>query len=413
MFAAADAAVSAIPPARRAALGAAAEPWVRAALERYERDGAAIQSRWLTLRVLGIATSAVLMATAVPDSLGRWRLAVAGLGALLAYGIPAEVGIQVCERTPEAAAPWLLRLLRPLEWAVAPIAAPITSLGRAVARSVPQPPRVAVTETEMEHLANEGEKDGSLEHDQSEMIRNVLDFGDLTAGSVMIPRAQVGMFELKTPIERVLKEVNLQGHSRYPVYDGDADNVVGMLHVKDLISHAAIQELKDLALADVIRRPVVFVPARQSASSVLKDMRAGRRQHIVMVIDEFGGVSGIVTLEDLVEEIVGDIRDEIDRDEAPIVDLGDGRLLVDASVSLTDLSRYLGTDLPEDGAYQSLGGLLLALNGSVPAAGDRLEQSGLEFVVREADARHVKKVEILRTPSTETVPPASSRVSAA
>jgi CBS domain containing-hemolysin-like protein len=146
---------------------------------------------------------------------------------------------------------------------------------------------------------------------------------------------------------------------------------------------------------------------------VLTEMRAGRH-HLAMVIDEFGGVSGIVTLEDLVEEIVGDIKNETETEEPPIVDLGDGRLVVDASMSIADLSRYLGTELPPNGGYNSLGGMIVAELGRVPRSGDTLSAFGLEFVVREADERHVAKVEIVRAPpGPESIAPRSTGISAA
>jgi CBS domain containing-hemolysin-like protein len=157
----------------------------------------------------------------------------------------------------------------------------------------------------------------------------------------------------------------------------------------------------------------VFVPESQSAASVLKDMRKGRH-HLAIVIDEFGGFSGIVSLEDLLEQIVGDIRDEHDVEEAPIVDLGDGRLVVDASLPLADLARYLGTELPADGDYHSLGGFLASHHGRVPEVGATLSIFGLEFIVREADDRRVAKVEIHReSPPMSIAPRTPGRVSAA
>jgi CBS domain containing-hemolysin-like protein len=179
------------------------------------------------------------------------------------------------------------------------------------------------------------------------------------------------------------------------VYKDRIDNVVGVLHVKDLMTRATANGWPTLAPADVMRTPVMYVPESQPAQSVLTDMRAGK-QHMAVVIDEFGGMSGIITLEDLVEEIVGDIKDEHDTEEPPIADLGNGRLLVDASIAVSDLSRYLGVELPEDGEYNSLGGLLTELKGFVPQPGTTVEQKGLQFLIVDADERVVKKVEIIR-----------------
>jgi CBS domain containing-hemolysin-like protein len=262
-------------------------------------------------------------------------------------------------------------------------------------------------------IVTEGELNGSLAREQSEMIRNVLEFGDITAGDVMVPRTQVTAFDIETPLVQALTLIAESGHSRYPVYSGSVDNVVGLLYAKDLLRHANSKELEGKTLEGLLRTPIAFVPDSQSGSSVLKDMRAGRH-HMAIVIDEFGGMSGVLTLEDLLEKIVGDIRDEHDVDEPPIVDLGNGRLAVDASIPIADLSRYLGAELPSDGDYHSLAGFIIAQLGRVPEVGTQLAAYGLSFEVREADERRVVKVEITRlAPPESIVPRSASRITAA
>jgi putative hemolysin len=418
-FAAASWAMARVSGTRRAALRDTLQGGARRALERYAEHASAIESRWLLIRALGVATSALLIGKELPSSLGAWLAPVAALIALVVYGIPSEVARALAGRNPERTAPLLLQVLYPLEMLVVPIAAPFvwlgTLLGKGVVseRETARPP--GVTETEVELIVNEGEMNGSLDHDQSEMIRNVLDFGDVTAGQVTVPRTQVVAFEIATPIEEVLRKVTESGHSRYPVYRDNIDNVVGIVHVKDLLRHAARGDLNGHELASLARQPVVFVPESQSATTVLKDMRAGRH-HMAVVIDEFGGFSGVVTLEDLLEQIVGDIRDEHDVEEPPIVDLGDGKLMVNAGVAIADLSRYLGAELPENGDYNTLGGFIVAQLGRVPEPGTKLSALGLEFEVRDADGRRVSKVEITRRalPPESLVPPrSSSRITAA
>lgn len=416
VFAAASAAVNALSGARRAALSEALTGRAQRSLERYVTDGATIESRWLVLRVLGISSAALLVGRRLPPSLGGWAPLVAALLALIAYGVPAEIGRSVTSRRPERAAPFLLGLLRPLELVVAPLAAPMVWLGGLIGRSVTPAPGAStpkITETEVELIVNEGELNGSLDHEQSEMIRNVLDFGELTAGELMVPRTQVTGVDVELTPAELLDYVTTHGHSRYPVYRDSIDNVIGVLHVKDLIQHLARESLHSQRIEELMRKPVSYVTEVQSASAVLRDMRA-LHQHLAVVTDEFGGVGGIVTLEDLLEEIVGDIRDEHDEDEAPIVDLGGGRLMVDASVPIGEISRYLGAELPEDGDYYSLGGYLVSALGRVPGTGASLSAHGLEFIVREADARRITKVEIVRPPpSSEGPSPRSSRMSVA
>src|SRR5690606_10322322 len=189
----------------------------------------------------------------------------------------------------------------------------------------------AETETELELIVSERELNGSLDHDQSEMIRNVLDFGEVTAEEVMVPRIHVDALDATLSLDSVLREVQKSRHSRYPVFSESVDNIVGILHVKDLFASVAAGNLSEVTLPQLMRRPVAFVPEGQLASTVLKDMRAGRH-HMAVVIDEFGGFAGVVTLEDLLEEIVGDIQDEHDgEDQARIHFLADGHALVDAS----------------------------------------------------------------------------------
>jgi CBS domain containing-hemolysin-like protein len=413
--AAASWAITTLSAARRTALRDTLEGGAQRALDRYLESGPVIEARWLVIRTTGIAVSALLVGRLLPEWLGGWLTVVAAMIALFAYALPSEIARGLVARSADTAAPMLLQVLRPLEWLAAPIAAPIAWAGRVAGGwASPAPaPAPGVTETEVELIVNEGELNGSLGHDQSEMIRNVLDFGDATAGELMIPRPQVTAFDIGTPIDGLLRLIVESEHSRYPIYKDTIDNVVGILHAKDLLRHASLGKPNDVRVESLLRQPVVFVPESQLATSVLKDMRS-RRHHMAVVIDEFGGFSGIITLEDLLEEIVGDIRDEHDVEEAPIVDVGDGRMMVDASVSIADLSRYLGADLPEDGDYHTLAGFIVAELGRVPEPGATLRAFGLDFVVREADERRVVKVEITRIAAPESIlPRSSSRITAA
>jgi CBS domain containing-hemolysin-like protein len=303
----------------------------------------------------------------------------------------------------------MLPLVRPLELLLAPLAAPLTLLGKLTSRGLgPDAPTDArLTETEVEWVVSEGQKQGSLGPEPAEMIRNVLELKDLVARDVMVPRTRVSAIEVDTPVAEVLRFVASEGHSRFPVYREQVDNIVGLLYAKDLFRLLKDERLQATPLSDLLRAPVNFVPEMQGVSSVLREMRA-RRLHMAVVIDEFGGVSGIVTLEDILEVIVGEIRDEYDTEDAPIQDLGDGRLLADAAVSVHDLSAYLGIDLPQSPDYESLGGLLVNQAGRVPGVGVQIQAFGLSFLVRDADEKRVAKVEIVRPGALSEAPPAST-----
>jgi putative hemolysin len=411
VYSAATAVFAAIPHTRRVALLDSLNERSRAALERYLEHTELIETRWLVLRVLGLTGSAVALYPVAPAPAPLWTMVIV----LCVYAIPSQLLSAVSRRFAERAAPSLLGALRPLELLATPVAAPLLLLGRLASRPGTPSERseheTALTETEVEILVNEGELNGSLDHDQSEMIRNVLDFGGVTAGDVMLPRMQVSAIAVDTETRDVLRRAAETGYSRYPVYRDRIDNVVGFLHVKDLVTRANGKDLSQLKVSELMRTPVVYVPETQSASSVLAGMRTGHKHHIAIVIDEFGGMAGIITLEDIIERIVGDIRDEHDDPEKapPIVELGDGRLLVDARVTMAGLSRHTGAELPEGGDYYSLGGFIVEQLGQVPRPGAVLNKLGFEFIVREADERHITQVEVI--PGADVAPRTSSRPS--
>lgn len=375
-------------------------PAARAALDRYVRHERKIEARWRIWRTAGVSASTLLLASVLRAwfvESSSWVLGM--LAAIVAYALPGELMRARLAARPEVAVQ-LCRWLRPLEWLVAPLGDVLFALARRFGGDASS---TDSTETEVERIVNGGEIDATLAEDQSEMIRNVLDFGTVTAGEVMVPRTRVDAINERMSLDEVLATVAATQHSRYPVFSDGIDNVVGILHVKDLL--AAVAENRTATVRDLMRGPVAFVPESQLASTVLKEMRAGRH-HLAVVIDEFGGFAGVVTLEDLLEEIVGDIQDEHDlEDEAPILDLGDGKLLVDASIPVADLNRRLGTHIPDDGDYVSVGGLLVDQLGYVPSVGSQHEAFGLRFLVREADERHVSRVEVQPLePSPETAP---------
>jgi CBS domain containing-hemolysin-like protein len=410
VFAAVDAALSSLNPARVSALHEESKGLAKDGLGRYLANPSSQQSRWLAGRVVCMSLAAVLVAEALAAYVPHWALAPLGaLGALLTYGTLAEIGITLARSRADDFAVRVLPFLRPFELLVLPLATPLSALGRRAARWLkPEGPRDArLTETEVQWVVSEGQKHGALGQEPAEMIRNVLELKDLVARDVMVPRTRICAIEVSTPLPEVLRFVASEGHSRFPVYRDQVDNVIGLLYAKDLFRLLKDEKLQATPLGDLIRTPVNFVPEMQGVSSVLREMRA-RRLHMAVVIDEFGGVSGIVTLEDILEVIVGEIRDEYDTEEAPIQDLGDGRLLADAAVSVHDLSAYLGAEIPDSGDYESLGGLLIQQSGKVPGVGSRIEAFDLSFIVRDADEKRVAKVEIVRPRPLSELPPADA-----
>lgn len=416
----ADAALTSLSPARLGALAKQTDDRQHAALARAARQRSILQSRYLIGRVLALATSVALFTW----WLRGWaappleKAAVAGV-ALLLLGSLFQAAAAIGRRSADWVLLAALRYLRPLELLLAPVAAVTHDLTRLFTRHRRPPADLRIGEAEMEMMVDEGERRGVLQEAPAEMMRNVLEFSELTARDAMVPRTRVVSIEIGTPLEEVLAIIRQEGHSRYPVYRDNTDEVVGLLYAKDLFRLVRtswrppgdegpappLAAAPHPTLAQVIRTPITIVYESQPLATLLKEMRQSR-QHLAVVVNEFGGTSGIVTLEDVLEEIVGDIQDETDADDAPLVELGDGRLLADASVLLCDLSAYLGTNIDPDDRYDSLAGLLTDHLGEVPAVGATVTAQGLRLIVREADEKRVTKVEIVRPPRASVKPPA-------
>lgn len=397
LFAAAEAAVTALPEGRLETL-ATEKP---STFGRFAEDRLRVLSRWLVARILSISLASVLLHNGAQSVAGpRAAPFVAVVGALLTYGSFAEVLATLARRRPEEVGHAALRFLLPLEVLVIPLAAPLAVLGRLVGQRVE--PVAKITESELEWAVSEGQRAGAIEQEPAEMIRNVLDLKDVTAKEVMVPRRRITGIELSTPLEEVLKIVATEGHSRYPVFRETLDHVVGLLYAKDLFDvvsrDPSSRPLAGMRAEDLARKNVLFVTETQLAASVLREMRA-RRQHLAVVSDEFGGTAGVVTLEDILEEIVGDIHDEHDTEaDSQILKIAEGRFVADAAMPLADLEPYIGMVLPAEGEFESLGGLIVERTGRVPQVGTEVKIDGYALIVREADETRVVKVEIVKKP---------------
>ncbi len=303
---------------------------------------------------------------------------------------------------------WLERLMWPFELLV-------RGVSLVLARLVPE--RGARNEAQLTELAvrstlQHAEEAGNLEADLAQLLRRVLDFKDTIAREIMVPRTQVVAFESETPLEDVLATMNEQVHSRYPVYRDRIDQIEGILFAKDLFKSLLDPNFREnFSLEDIASRPVFFAPESMKIGILLKEMQA-RRVHLAVVVDEFGGTSGVVSLEDILEEIVGEIRDEHDdEEEQPIVELGPGRFLANAMVSVYDLEEVIGAKLrEEEGDYDSLGGMLIERLGRVPEVGESVDFGDFALIIREADPRHVARVELQRLEPTapQSIPAAQA-----
>ncbi|MBK7972977.1 MAG: HlyC/CorC family transporter [Deltaproteobacteria bacterium] len=308
----------------------------------------------------------------------------------------------------ESFAPRALRVVRVLVWVLFPVVWLLTYLSRMIVMATGHPVSRSgpfVTEEDIAYLIDLGHEEGVLHRDERQMLASVFEFGDTVVREIMVPRTEMVAVRQDASFEELMELVASSGLSRIPVYAETIDNVVGILHTKDLIKHKA-DDPEPLDVARLMRK-AFFAPELMPIANLLKEFQR-RKTHMAIVVDEFGGTSGIVTLENVIEEIVGEIQDEHDEEEAQFRVLPDGHVLADGRLSIYDLGEKLGTEFPETGSYETLGGFLIAQAGRLPTSGTQVRWDGFEFHVREADERRVKRVEIVRIPSGEESAPTTN-----
>lgn len=364
-----------------------------------------LRVRFMVGRVLSITTASALVAYRTAElGYGAVGAVVSAAAVSTIYGILARMTSTVASRRAERVAFPLIAVSRPMQWAVTPLSLPVEWLATMTGRVVTEAPSSKserVAELGIEVMIEQGEEMGSIPGDHAELLRSVLEFKNTVAHEVMVPRMQMVAIEVSTPLSEVIERIVEEGHSRYPVYREKLDQIVGVLYAKDIYQHLAAKErdpsssdADEGALSKLVRKPVFFVSENQKIGAVLRSMQA-RRSHMAIVVDEFGGTSGIVTLEDILEEIVGEIQDEHDEEEPPVREVSPGRYEVDAGMSVYDLEEFLESALPRgEGDYDSVGGLVMGLAGHVPDVGEVIEVSGCRFVVLEGDPRRITRVQL-------------------
>ncbi|MBM3511163.1 MAG: HlyC/CorC family transporter [Alphaproteobacteria bacterium] len=257
----------------------------------------------------------------------------------------------------------------------------------------PTPPAEGATDP-LAALVQSSNQPSSIDPEERLMLMNILKLDELKVGEVMVPRADIVALEAQATLDEAMTLIRKEMHSRIPVYRDTLDHIIGMVHVKDLIGQV---HSRTFDLGKVMRKSL-FVPPSMSVRDLLAKMRASRI-HLAIVVDEYGGTDGLVTIEDLVEEIVGEIRDEHDEVEAPLlVTLANGAIEADARLPIADLERHFGLKLRDEEREETIdtvGGLVAALMGHVPRTGERVRHpSGVELEVIDADLRRVKRLRV-------------------
>lgn len=297
---------------------------------------------------------------------------------------------------PEKWAVPALFVLRMTSWIIYPFSYVLSHFAKRMVKVMGGDDKSSgLTQTDIEYMIQEGKDKGVFEQEeQGDLLKSVIEFKHTLVKEIMTPRTDTHFLETDTTIAEALEKVDEWGHSRIPVFEDSVDNVKGILYVKDLVGVLSKKDARPSdTINDVLRANINYVPETQKINDTLKTMQAGET-HIAIVVDEFGGTAGIITLEDIIEELVGDIRDEDDKEEDSIVNIREDVNLVLAHISVGDLEEEMGIKIPDDADYNSLGGFIVNEVGSVPEVGFRMRYQGNEFTVVESNEKHIVKVEI-------------------
>ncbi len=292
---------------------------------------------------------------------------------------------------------WSLRfsgLLSITAWVLTPVIALLLPFTETIARTLGiEKRRLWISEDEIKTLVEVGEEHGALESSEKEMIHSIFEFGDTTVREIMVPRTDMVCLDVTTTTGKLLETIRTSQHTRIPIVDGSIDNIIGVLHTKDLLTHYPLEETFELR--KVIRR-AIFVPEAKLIHELLKQLQE-QRVHMAIAVDEYGGTAGLVTLEDVIEEIVGEIQDEHDA-ERPLWTRLDARtVVVDAKLDVETVNSILDADvIPTDQDFETLAGFLLAELGDFPEAKTAVEYHNYEFIIEEVRAHRLGRVRIVK-----------------
>jgi CBS domain containing-hemolysin-like protein len=255
----------------------------------------------------------------------------------------------------------------------------------------------SISEEEVKQLLEEGTRSGVIDTAEHELIKSIFEFTDTTVKEIMVPRTDIVAVELSTPRDKLINKLIEEGFSRIPVYEGSTDNIVGIIYTKDLLS---MLEYRDLIILQDIIRPAYFVPETKKISSLLRELQA-KRQHMAIVVDEFGGTEGLITMEDIIEEIVGEIRDEYDEEQGDVVTASDGSIMVNAGMNVSDFNSRFADALPEDDDYETVSGFLHKYTGRIPDLHEEIRYQQLQFTIAKKNERRIQQIKVKILPHTD------------
>ena len=352
-----------------------------------------------TLALIVASTATALLSESVFSGWGvpaSWRLWLTLLVSIIlsiillivAEVTPKTLAIANAERVALAAAVPVDRLatfLRPVLWAVTIVSRALTG-GRAARAPY-------LTEEELITVLHVSEEAGVIEEQEHQMIHGIIEIGDKTVREIMIPRTDIVAVDRLAQLRDIVKLFKQHRHTRMPVYEDNIDHVIGLIHTKDLLLYYTRSTAQKFDM-DKVLRPIVFTPEQKKVDELLNEMRT-KKQHMVIVVDEYGGTAGLVTLEDLLEEIVGEIRDEYDTAEQDLLQiLNDHEARVDAGFPLEELNERLHLGLEESGDYDSVGGYVHAMLGKIAEEGDSFMAGRAKWIVEKVKGRRIETVRL-------------------
>ncbi len=259
--------------------------------------------------------------------------------------------------------------------------------------------KIMLTEDELKTLAEVGEEHGTLQKDEKEMIHSIFEFGQTTVKEVMVPRTDMVIVDTSTTLSKLMRLVKIKLHSRIPVFKDEIDNIIGILYVKDLLPYLSKGKKEQLDLQK-LARPAYFVPEQKKIDELLREFQE-EHIHMALVVDEYGGISGLVTLEDILEEIVGEIQDEYDRESPLFRKINENTYVIDGKMSLEEINDELGLVLPNVEGVETISGFILNLLGSLPREKEEVKYENYKFTVEKINRNRILKVRVEKIPVIE------------
>ncbi|MBM7623160.1 hemolysin family protein [Sporohalobacter salinus] len=342
--------------------------------------------------LVNVAASSIATALAI-EVFGAKGVGIATGGVTLFILVFGEITPKsFATQNSELASKWVAGYIQIFSYIFFPFIKVLTFVTNFIIKALggqPQKNEPFVTEEEIKKFVTVGEKEGVIESDEKEMINSIFDFDDTLVKEIMVPRIDMVCVDIETSVDDLVEIIIDWGYSRIPVYNDTVDNIVGILYAKDLLTFLNNEGPSELRK---IMRPAYYVPETKEVDTLLTELRK-ERIHMAIVLDEYGGTAGLITIEDLLEEIVGDIQDEYDEEENLIEVISKNEILVDAKVDIDEVNEIMDIYLPEED-YETVGGFILSTLGYVPEAGEEIEFNNLKLIIEETIQRRISEVRI-------------------